>query len=75
EDDGQFYFKLNAADGGLLLQSRGFAQGREAGQWVARLKREGTAALAEAPVERAAGLAAGALEQALDALAAAAAAE
>ncbi|MCU7370429.1 tryptophan--tRNA ligase [Paucibacter sp. O1-1] len=75
EDDGQFYFKLNAADGELLLQSRGFAQGREAGQWVARLKREGTAALAEAPVERAAGLAAGALEQALDALAAAAAAE
>ena len=75
EDDGQFYFKLNAFDGGLLLQSRGFAQGREAGQWVARLKREGVAALAEAPVERAAGLAAGVLEEALDALAAAAAAE
>lgn len=75
EDDGQFYFKLNAADGELLLQSRGFAQGREAGHWVARLKREGAAALAEAPVERAAGLAAGVLEQALDALAAAAAAE
>ena len=75
EDDGQFYFKLNAADGGLLLQSRGFAQGREAGQWVSRLKREGAAALAEAPVERAAGLAAGVLEEALDALAAAAAAE
>jgi len=54
EADGQFYFKLNAADGRLLLQSAGFAQGREAGQWVARLKREGAAALAEAPVQRAA---------------------
>ena len=50
EADGQFYFKLNAADGQLLLQSRGFASGRDAGQWVARLKREGAAALAEAPL-------------------------
>lgn len=52
EADGQFYFKLLAADGTLLLQSLGLAQGREAGQWVARLKREGEAALAEAPVTR-----------------------
>ncbi len=52
EADGQFYFKLNAADGQLLLQSQGFAQGKDAGQWVARLKREGAAALAEAPVQR-----------------------
>jgi len=52
EADGQFYFKLNAADGTPLLQSRGFAGGRDAGAWVARLKREGAAALAEAPVER-----------------------
>jgi tryptophanyl-tRNA synthetase len=50
EADGQFYFKLNAADGHLLLQSTGFASGREAGQWVARLKREGAPALTEAPV-------------------------
>jgi len=69
EADGQFYFKLNAADGGLLLQSQGFAQGREAGQWVARLKREGAAALAEAPVQR--GADAAALEAALAALVAA----
>lgn len=48
EADGRFYFKLNAADGRLLLQSGGFAQGREAGQWVGRLKNEGGAALAEA---------------------------
>jgi tryptophanyl-tRNA synthetase len=52
EADGQFYFKLLAADGELLLQSAGLAQGKEAGQWVARLKREGEAALADAPVTR-----------------------
>ena len=50
EADGQFYFKLNAPDGHLLLQSTGFASGREAGQWVARLKQEGAAALPEAPL-------------------------
>ena len=53
EADGRFYFKLLSAGGELLLQSRGFEQGRDAGQWVARLKREGSAALtAEAPVQR-----------------------
>ena len=52
EADGLFYFKLLAADGLLLLQSQGLAQGREAGQWVARLKKEGASALAEAPVQR-----------------------
>ena len=51
EADGRFYFKLQAADGRLLLQSQAFGEGREAGQWVARLKREGSAALREdAPV-------------------------
>jgi len=48
EGDGRFYFKLLSASGALLLQSQGFEQGREAGQWVARLKREGLAALREA---------------------------
>ncbi|MDN3543174.1 tryptophan--tRNA ligase [Kinneretia asaccharophila] len=71
EADGQFYFKLNAADGGLLLQSQGFAQGREAGQWVARLKKEGVAALAQAPVQRAEGVAEVQLHEALQALQAA----
>ncbi|PZP33401.1 MAG: tryptophan--tRNA ligase [Roseateles depolymerans] len=52
EADGRFYFKLLSAGGDLLLQSQGFAEGREAGQWVARLKREGLPALAEAPVQR-----------------------
>ena len=50
EADGRFYFKLSAADGRVLLQSEGFAGGREAGQWVGRLKAEGAAALADAPV-------------------------
>jgi tryptophanyl-tRNA synthetase len=71
EADGRFYFKLNAADGSLLLQSQGFAAGRDAGQWVARLKRDGAAALAEAPVQRAAGIDALALDAALQALQAA----
>ena len=50
EADGQFYFKLSAHDGRVLLQSQGFAGGREAGEWVKRLKLEGAAALAGAPV-------------------------
>ncbi|HEV6965357.1 tryptophan--tRNA ligase [Roseateles sp.] len=50
EADGKFYFKLLSAGGELLLQSQGFEQGREAGQWVARLKREGL--VAGAPVQR-----------------------
>ena len=49
EADGRFFFKLLDGEGRLLLQSEGFAQGREAGQWVARLKRERAAALAEVP--------------------------
>jgi tryptophanyl-tRNA synthetase len=52
EADGRFFFKLLAGDGRLLLQSEGFASGKEAGQWVARLKREGGAALAEVPASR-----------------------
>jgi tryptophanyl-tRNA synthetase len=50
ETDGKFYFKLLSAGGELLLQSSGFEQGREAGQWVARLKREGW--VPDAPVQR-----------------------
>ena len=65
EADGRFYFKLNAADGSLLLQSQGLESGRDAGQWVARLKREGAAALGEAPVQRAEGITAADVEAAL----------
>ena len=45
EADGQFYFKLVAADGQLLLQSQGFTAPKEAGQSIAQLQREGAAAL------------------------------
>ena len=69
ESDGLFYFKLLAADGTLLLQSTGLPQGKEAGQWVAKLKREGAAALDGAPVSREVGD--GLLLPALEALVAA----
>ena len=71
EADGQFYFKLVSAEGQVLLQSAAFAGGRDAGQWVARLKREGAAALAEAPVQRGEGVDEAALSAALLALQAA----
>jgi tryptophanyl-tRNA synthetase len=51
EADGRFHFKLSAADGSLLLQGGGFAEGREAGSLIKRLKTEGTAALKGTPVE------------------------
>jgi tryptophanyl-tRNA synthetase len=69
ESDGKFYFKLTAGDGRVLLQSRGFEQGREAGQWVARLKSEGVAVLALAPVTLGEGVAEGDVGQALAAIA------
>ncbi|MEX8502720.1 MAG: tryptophan--tRNA ligase [Leptothrix ochracea] len=56
ESDGQFYFKLSAFDGRLLLQSQAFAGGREAGEWVKKLKTDGAAALSTAPVSLAAGV-------------------
>ena len=70
ETDGQFYFKLTTAKGELLLQSQAFAGGRDAGTWVKRLKTEGAAALAEAPVTRAEGVDEATVRAALDALAA-----
>jgi len=54
EADGQFHFKLVGPGDQLLLQSAGFAQGRDAGAWVARFRKEGAAALAGAPVTLAA---------------------
>ncbi|KAB0576708.1 tryptophan--tRNA ligase [Ideonella dechloratans] len=68
EADGQFYFKLSAHDGRVLLQSQGFAGGREAGEWVKRLKLEGAAALAGAPVALGEGVQADEVGQALSAL-------
>jgi tryptophanyl-tRNA synthetase len=49
EADGLFYFKLVAANGTTLVQSRGIEQGRDTGAWVKRLKTEGEAALDVAP--------------------------
>jgi tryptophanyl-tRNA synthetase len=68
EADGLFYFKLTDAHNHLLLQSTGLADGREAGNWVKRLKTEGDAALADAPVARAEGISAEAVSVALAAL-------
>ncbi len=51
EADGRFHFKFSAADGTLLLQGGGFAEGRESGQLIKRLKTEGVGALQGAPVE------------------------
>jgi tryptophanyl-tRNA synthetase len=41
EADGRFHFKLVDAQGGLLLQSRGFASPRDAGAVIARLQKDG----------------------------------
>ena len=67
EADGKFYFKLAAADGRVLLQSAAFDTGREAGQWVARLKTEGL--VADAPVTRGEGISVQFVADALKALA------
>ena len=69
EADGLFYFKLTDAHNHLLLQSTGLADGREAGQWVKRLKTEGPAALTDAPVQRADGVSPEAVSAALTLLA------
>ena len=45
EKDGLFYFKLVAADGTVLLQSKAFDSGKVAGQSIAQLQREGAAAI------------------------------
>ncbi|MBX3714118.1 MAG: tryptophan--tRNA ligase [Lysobacter sp.] len=47
EKDGKFYFKLTDGDD-VLLQSLGFDNPKDAGARVARFKRDGAAALAEA---------------------------
>jgi len=73
EADGQFYFKLSAADGRVLLQSSAFAGGRDAGEWVKKLKTDGAAALAGAPVQRGEGVSDHDVASALEALLAAAA--
>ncbi|QHE84906.1 tryptophan--tRNA ligase [Hydrogenophaga sp. BPS33] len=65
EKDGQFYFKLIDAAGQLLLQSAGFPSGKDAAQAIARLQREGLAALATLKVQPTAPADANSLEEAL----------
>ncbi|MCB5197442.1 tryptophan--tRNA ligase [Deefgea salmonis] len=67
-EDGQFYFNFSDAAGRLLLTSSGFASGKDAGQWVGRLKKEGIAALTDAPVALAEGVSADDVAAALVAL-------
>jgi len=50
ESDGQFYFKLQSADGRLLLQSGAFASPKVAGQTIATLQSDGITALSSGPV-------------------------
>ena len=47
EKDGQFYFKLIDVNARLLLQSHGFASPKEAALTMARLQKDGLAALSE----------------------------
>jgi tryptophanyl-tRNA synthetase len=47
EKDGQFYFKLADAQGQVLLQSRGFASPKDAGQTIAQLQTENLQDLSE----------------------------
>ncbi len=70
DPDGRFRFKLVAPGGEVLLESGGFAQGRDAGAWVKRLRTGGAAALADAPAGWRYGADRAALDAALDALAA-----
>ncbi|MDD2926129.1 tryptophan--tRNA ligase [Rhodoferax sp.] len=67
EADGQFYFKLQDGDGRLLLQSRGFAAPKVAGQTIATLQTQGASALAGMTdqLELATGVSASDLENAL----------
>jgi tryptophanyl-tRNA synthetase len=70
ERDGQFYFKLADGDGALLLQSRGFANPKEAGAWIARFRQDGAACLdgVLAVAELATGVERAVVAAALDAL-------
>ena len=65
ETDGRFYFKLTEHDGTVLLQSQAFEGGRDAGQWVKRIRGQGLAAAQAAPVALGDGATWSGVEQAL----------
>ena len=50
ERDGQFYFKLQGADGRLLVQSGAFESPKVAGQTIAALQAQGITSLHSSPV-------------------------
>ena len=70
ESDGQFYFKLQSAEGRLLLQSSGFESPKVAGQAIAALQAQGADALADLvnSVKLAEGVQAAELQAAMQAL-------
>jgi len=75
EADGQFYFKLVAADGKLLLQSAGFGAPKDAGQAIGRLQKEpGALQALTAQLSAVAGVTESEVADALNAMRAAAAA-
>lgn len=65
EADGRFFFKLTEHDGMVLLQSQAFEEGRDAGQWVKRIRAEGLSAAQAAPVTLGDGTGWPAVEEAL----------
>lgn len=67
EKDGLFYFKLVAA-GKELLISKGFESGRDAGQWIGRIKRDGMTALTQAPITKFNGIEDSEIERAIKSL-------
>ncbi|MDO5654235.1 MAG: DUF1508 domain-containing protein, partial [Brachymonas sp.] len=72
EADGQFYFKLTASNGDVLLQSKGYNNPRDAAAAIAALKVQGAAALPGMAAQLEAIVDAAAVQQALETLQAAA---
>ncbi|MDH5858948.1 tryptophan--tRNA ligase [Lampropedia aestuarii] len=68
ESDGQFYFKLVSAKGELLLQSKAYASGKDAGAAVKVLKSQGVQALVALADQLESAQSTPELQQALDAL-------
>jgi len=68
EADGQFYFKLVSAKGDVLLQSKAYASGKDAGAAVKLLKNQGVQALTELATQLESVELNPELQQALDAL-------
>jgi tryptophanyl-tRNA synthetase len=68
ESDGLFYFKLQAAEGHLLISSSGFASPKECAASIQRLQNEGSAALAALGFELCDGILHAELDEAMQTL-------